>query len=114
MCANPGTMWAFRASLGSQGMARSHVWVDLICSPSGRLIVSGLVAGYTFSTGVPGRTKCPVAPASAMAWSTAILIFEVLMARSWFSVVILLFNFNWPMVCFHDWALVIGVPYRCF
>ena len=113
VCANPGTMWALRASVGSQGMARSHVWVDLICSPSGRLIVSGLVAGRTFSTGVPGRTKCPVAPASAIALSIAILIFEVFMARSWFSAVILFFNFNRFMVCLHVCVLVTGVPYRC-
>ena len=37
-------------------------------------------------TGAPGRTKCPVAPASAIALSTVIFILDVLNTVSEFSV----------------------------
>jgi hypothetical protein len=38
----------------------------------------GLVAVLIWETGVPGMIKWPVAPASAKAWSLAILMLEVL------------------------------------
>ena len=78
MCASPGTMCALVAASGRNGRFSLHVWVDFITSPSGRLMMSGTAAGLIPITGAPGRTKCPVAPASAMALSMAILILEVL------------------------------------
>ena len=44
--------------------------------------MSGVVAISLLMTGAPGIAKCAVAPASAMAMSTAILIFAVLMSAS--------------------------------
>jgi len=75
--ANPGTMCAILAFLGRHGTCSSHVWVDLIYSPSPsrRFMVSRDVVGLILVTGVPGSTKCPVVPASDMAMSMAILIF---------------------------------------
>ena len=48
-------------------MSSSHMCVEMILYPCGRLIKIGLVSGCKTFTGVPGRTKCPVAPASAIA-----------------------------------------------
>ena len=42
--------------------------------------MSGVVAILLLMTGAPGMAKCAVAPASAMAMSTAILIFAVFMS----------------------------------
>ena len=58
-------------------MSRLHVCVDLSLDPSGKLIEIGLLAGCTFVTGVPGRTKFPVAPASATASCLVIYIIYV-------------------------------------
>jgi hypothetical protein len=78
-CAKPGTIWALlRAFSGSQGTLRRHVCVDLIFSPSGRLMTRGVITGLMSVTGVPGNTKCPVAPASAITWSPAMLMTVVL------------------------------------
>ena len=77
VCAKPGTICALVASSGSQGMFKRQVWVDLMSSPSGRLMMRGFLAGCMSNTGAPGRTKCPVAPASAIASSTAICILDV-------------------------------------
>ena len=74
MWANPGTICACRASFGRSGLSISHVWVDLICEPSGRLIRIGFLVGKTLITGAPGTIKFPVAPASATAWSMGILM----------------------------------------
>ena len=69
---------------GSHGIANLHVCVDLIVSPSVRLIAKGFVAGEISVTGVLGSTKWPVAPASAIAMPTAVLIFDVLnRASAW-------------------------------
>ncbi len=89
-------MWAILAlgGGGSHGIASSHVCVDLTCTPSGRFIVSSLLAGWMFSTGVPGRTKCPMAPALAIAWSTTIFILDVLSTISKFSFKAILENSN--------------------
>ena len=76
--ARPGTIWASLAFSGNHGMLSRHFWVEAICFPSGRFMTRGLVAGFIWETGVPGMIKWPVAPASAMAWSLAILIWEVL------------------------------------
>ena len=44
------------------------------------------VAGLILETGVPGRTKCPVAPYSSMALSTVVLMLEELkMVLTWVS-----------------------------
>ena len=66
-CAKPGTMWDSFASFGSHGMSSVQVCVDVRQSPSGRFIFSGCRDTFTFVTGVPGRTKWPVAPASVTA-----------------------------------------------
>ena len=52
----------------------SHMCVDLICLPSGRLIVKGFVAGRLFFTSVPSIMKMDVAPVSAIASDVAIVI----------------------------------------
>ena len=61
----PGTMWESFDSFGSHGMSSMHVCVDVRQSPSGRFIFSGCRAIFMFVTGVPGKTKWPVAPACA-------------------------------------------------
>ena len=66
-CDKPGTMWASFASFGSHGISSVQVCVDVRQSPSGRFNFSGYCAIFTFVTGVPGRKKWPVAPASAPA-----------------------------------------------
>jgi hypothetical protein len=48
--------------------------VDLICLPSGRLIVSDFIAGRLFFTSAPSMTKIDVAPVSAIASDVAIVI----------------------------------------
>ena len=58
-------------------MSRSHVRVDLSLDPSGMLIDIGLISGCKLFTGVPGRTKFPVAPASNIASLFVILIGNV-------------------------------------
>jgi hypothetical protein len=52
----------------------SHMCVDLICLPSGRLIVSGFNDGRLFFTYAPSITKIDVAPVSATASDVAIVI----------------------------------------
>ena len=58
-------------------MYRLHVCVDLSLDPSGRSTEIGFLDGCTFVTVVPGRKKCPVAPASAMASYLVICIIDV-------------------------------------
>ena len=60
--------------VGSPGISTSHMCVDLICRPSGRLIVRGFVAGHLFFTSAPSMTKIDVAPVSAIAADVAIVI----------------------------------------
>ena len=71
-------MCALVALSGSHGMLILHVCVDLMTPASGRQIEIGFFVGWMSMTGVPGKTKCPVAPASAIAISTAIFILPVL------------------------------------
>ena len=71
-CARYGTMCASFASLGSHSMSSVQVCVDVRQSQSGRFILSGCRAIFMFVTGVPGKTKWPVAPASATATFFAI------------------------------------------
>ena len=56
---------AIFASSVSHGISNLHVCVDLIVSPSGRLIAKYLVACEMSVNGVPGSKKWPVAPDSA-------------------------------------------------
>ncbi len=60
------------------GMLRVAVCVDFSCAPSGRFILIGAMAVRLFITGAPVTKKWLVAPASAMAISTPILMFDVL------------------------------------
>ena len=60
--------------VGSPGISMSHMCVDLICLPSGRLIVSGFIAGRLFFMSAPSMTKIDVAPVSAIASDVAIVI----------------------------------------
>ena len=71
-------MWASCAASGSYGMARHAVRVDLSIPLSGKLILRGLMAGWTLVTGACGRRKWLIAPASAMARLTLILMADVL------------------------------------
>ena len=74
----PGMMWASLAASGSHGMARRAVWVDLSVAPLGRLILRGLLVGWTFVMRACGRRKWLVAPASAMARLALILMSDLL------------------------------------
>ena len=76
-CARPGTMCAYFASFGSHVMSSVQVCVDVRQSPSGKFILSGCRAIFMFVTGVPGKKKWPVAPASATTMFFAIFNFEV-------------------------------------
>ncbi len=66
--------------VGSPGISTSHMCVDLICRPSGRLTVRGFVAGCLFFTSAPSIMKIDVAPVSAIASDVAI----VMALRYWF------------------------------
>ena len=83
---------------GSYGMLFLHVCVDVITLPSGRLIKIGFNIGSTSITGVPGSTKCLVAPSSATAMSTAIFILPVLKQVSALGKLFKLFA---KIVCLH-------------
>ena len=60
--------------VGSPGISMSHMCVDLICLPSGRLIVSGFIAGHLFLMSALSMIKIDVAPVSAIASDVAIVI----------------------------------------
>ena len=66
-CDRPGKMCASFVYLGIHGMSSMQVCVNVRQSQSGRFILSGCRAIFMFVTGVPGKTKRPVAPASATA-----------------------------------------------
>ena len=44
-----------------------HTYVDISLYPLRRMIKIGFISGFNFFTDVPGRTKCPAAPASEIA-----------------------------------------------
>jgi hypothetical protein len=48
--------------------------INLICLPSGRLIVSGFIAGRLFFTSAPSMIKIDVAPVSAIALDVGIVM----------------------------------------
>ena len=75
VCDNSGTICALVALSGCHGMFILHVCVDLLALSPGSFIEIGLDVGIMSITGVPGKTKCHVAPVSAMAITTAILSF---------------------------------------
>jgi hypothetical protein len=60
--------------VGSPGISMSHMCVDLICLPSGRLIVSGFIACRLFLTSAPSMIKIDVATVSAIASDVAIVM----------------------------------------
>ena len=60
----------------------AYVCVDLSFDPYGRLMEIGLPDGCVFFTGVPGRTKCPVAQVSDMDSCLDICITDVEYATS--------------------------------
>ena len=66
--AYPGTMWASVAASPSPGRSRFPTWVDWTTSPSGSVILSGLMAFCLLCIGTCGRRKWAVAPESAIAW----------------------------------------------
>ena len=70
-------MWASLAASGSHGMARHAVWVDLSVAPLGRLILRGLMVGWTFLMGACGRRMWLDAPASDIARLTLILMVDI-------------------------------------
>ena len=61
-------------TIGSPGIVMSHVCVDFTFVPSGRLIVSGRIAGRRFLHGVPSMMKIDLAPVSANACNAAMMI----------------------------------------
>ena len=78
VCAIPGTTCACQDFLGILRKLISHVCVDFNWVPSSRLMVRGFLLIFMLETFVPKRMKCTVAPESATAISTAILMFNVL------------------------------------
>ena len=66
-----GTMCPVK-TCGKPGIVISHTCVDLTFLPSGKLIVSGFVAGLLFTTSTPSIIKIDVAPVSAIACVVAI------------------------------------------
>ena len=89
-CFNPGTICASLALGGNDGISISHVCVDLIVLPSGRVISRGSVVGRIFLTGAWGIKKCPVAPASATPQFLLIVISPTLNADCAFFTFLLL------------------------
>ena len=61
-------------TFGSPGIVMSHVCVDCTFVLSGRLMVSGRMAGQRFSHGVPSMIKIKAAPVSAIACNAAMVI----------------------------------------
>ena len=70
---NFGTMCPTN-TFGSPGIVMSHVCVDFTFVPSGRLMVSGCLAGRRFLHGVPSMMNIEVAPVSAIACDAAMAI----------------------------------------
>ena len=62
------------STCGRPGIFISHVCVDFTFVPSGRLMVSGCMAGRRFLNGVPSMMNIEVAPVSAMACDAAMAI----------------------------------------
>ena len=61
-------------TIGRPEIVMSHICVDLTLLPSGRLMVSRVVAGHKFSTGVPSLMNMDVPPVSAIASVVATVI----------------------------------------
>ena len=62
---NDGTIWPNKV-VGKPGMEMSHICDDLTFFPSGKFIVSGVVAIRLLTTSTPSMIKMDVAPVSAM------------------------------------------------
>jgi hypothetical protein len=54
-------------TVGNPGIIMSQTCVDLTFFPSGKLMVSGLVAMHLLTTSTPSMIKMDVAPVSAIA-----------------------------------------------
>ena len=65
---SPGIMCASVTLLGSHGMFRLQVCVEVSLLPSGMVMVRGATAGLMFIAGASVVKKCAVAPVSLMAW----------------------------------------------
>ena len=70
-CVSPGTMWASVMMPESNGMSKLHVCVGMIFVPFGSMILIEYVASCMFTAVNPSTQKCPVAPESKKANSTA-------------------------------------------
>ena len=66
-CARPGTMCAWEAASPRPGRLRLPTWVDLMTSPSGRVMCRGFSAMRLLAMGTLGRRKWAVAPESMIA-----------------------------------------------
>ncbi len=62
------------STFGRPGTVMSHVCVNFTSVPSGRLMVSGRMAGRMFLHGVPSMMKIEVTPVSAVACNAAMAI----------------------------------------
>ncbi len=62
------------STFGRPGIVMLHVCVDFTFVPSGRLMVSGRMAGRRFLHGVPSMMKIEVTPVSAIACDAAMAI----------------------------------------
>ena len=67
---NNGTMCPVK-TVGRPWMLMSHMCVEYIFLPSGKLIVRGVLVTRLLSTGAPSMMKIDVAPVSTMAWLVA-------------------------------------------
>ena len=88
--ARPGTMRARFPFSGMNAMSRLHVCVDLSFDPSGRFMEIDLLAGCVFCFWSSWQEKCPVAPASTMAYCLVICIIDIEYAVSIYLLVLLL------------------------
>ena len=76
-CARTGTICESFSVSRVTSMSRLHVCVDLSLDISGELIEIVLISGCKLFTGVPGKTKFPVAPASDIASLFVIFVVDV-------------------------------------
>ena len=102
-CARSGTICASVMCLGSHGISRLQVWVNLVIFSFGRVVMIGLAAGIIFTAGVLVIKKYPVAPESEISHVTA------LATLSWLKTVFACGNYlnflAWTMCC-HAYFLV--------
>ena len=105
--AKPGTMCSRVAFYGMSAMSRLHACVYLSFYSYGILMEIYFLSGCIFFTGVPGSTKCPVAPVSAMSYCLDICIIDV----EYYVYIYLLVLLLMMIVCHHrnHWLLVVQI-----